>query len=142
MDRFSPTLSKPIHPAALKPATPPNGRVLTGAAAPVFQETIFHKVGFYLLLTYLFVYLSRILELTVPSLRLTMVLNLGFVLAAVATGAILKIFKTRAGVLMIGFFCWMIVCFPFSVWRGGSVEFMIQAAQQSASRWRLREWPA
>lgn len=87
------------------------------------------KLGFYCLLLYLFLYLSRIMELVMTSARLTMVLNLLFLFAAVLTMSILNIVKTKPGLFLIGFVLWTVVCLPFSVWRGGSVESVIQGSR-------------
>jgi O-antigen ligase len=78
---------------------------------------------------YLFLYLSRILDVSLPNLKITMMLNLIFLGLAVLSGGLVHFFRSRICLLLAGFYCWMLICVPFSVWKGGSVATMIQAAR-------------
>lgn len=84
-------------------------------------------VGFYALALYLFFYLSRIFDLIGINLKITMILNLVFWAAAVASGGIFRVLESRTARLMGLFYVCMIVSYPFSMWRGGSVESMTAA---------------
>ncbi|MGH9631448.1 MAG: O-antigen ligase family protein [Bryobacteraceae bacterium] len=112
------------HPGAVDPP-----RLNTPPASPPLRESIVAKLGFYFLLLYLFLYLSRVLEMIMPSARLTMVLNLLFLFASVLTMSIINITRTRSGLFMIGFILWIAACVPFSVWKGGSVDVVIQSGR-------------
>jgi O-antigen ligase len=78
---------------------------------------------------YLFLYLSRILDVTLPNLKITMLLNLIFLGLAVFSGGLAHFFRSRICLLLAGFYCWMVLSLPFSVWKGGSVAALIQAAR-------------
>jgi O-antigen ligase len=77
----------------------------------------------------LFFYLSRILDVSLPSLRITMLLNLIFLGLALLSGGLARFFRSRICLLLAGFYCWLVVSFPFSVWKGGSVGSLVQAAR-------------
>ncbi len=81
------------------------------------------KIGFTALLVYVFLYLSRLLEVTgLGSLKITLLLNLVWFAMAVITGGIFTFASTRSGAFFIAFSFWALISMPFSVWRGGSIE--------------------
>ena len=81
------------------------------------------KIGFTALLVYVFLYLSRLLEVTgLGSLKITLLLNLVWFAMAVITGGIFTLASTRSGAFFIAFSFWTLISMPFSVWRGGSIE--------------------
>lgn len=83
-------------------------------------------VGYLALLGYVFMYLSRVLDLTAPYLKLPLMLNLVFAGVAVVSGGVRRFFQSRIGLLVVAFYCWVLVTIPFSVWKGGSVELLVR----------------
>jgi O-antigen ligase len=84
-------------------------------------------VGFYALAMYLFFYLSRFFDVLGVNLKVTMILNLVFWAAALVAGGLPILVQSKAGRLMALFYGCMILSWPFSIWRGGSMEYMSTA---------------
>ena len=88
----------------------------------VQAEPILIQIGYYALLVWTFLYFSRLLDISFSNLKIMMILNVIWLTAAVLSGRLLALFTTGVGLALTGFFCWMVISFPFSVWKGGSVE--------------------
>ena len=58
-----------------------------------------------------------------------MLLNLIFLGLALLSGGLTRFFRSRICLLLAGFYCWLVISFPFSVWKGGSVGSLVQAAR-------------
>jgi hypothetical protein len=98
-------------------------QALTVRAATLVQtEPVVVRIGYYALLLWAFLYFSRLLDITYNNLKIMMLLNLVWLGAAFLSGGIVSLVTTRVGLAFSAFFCWTIVCLPFSVWKGGSVE--------------------
>jgi O-antigen ligase len=80
------------------------------------------RVGFYALLAWVFVYFSRILDVTIPNFKIPMLLNTTWLAAAIVSGGIALLLGTRVGLLFAAFTVWVACAVPFSVWKGGSME--------------------
>jgi hypothetical protein len=93
------------------------------------KRTATARVGFFLLFLYLFVNFSRTLELLMPSVHLTAVLYGLTLVLAVITGGLERAFSHRIGKYLTAFCVWLIVAVPFSMWRGGSVATLYNAAR-------------
>ncbi len=106
--------------------TAANGRIGTAPLSGLGhlkEPDSLQKIGYFALLAYVFVYLSRILEVSgLGSLKITLLLNLVWFAMAVITGGVFSFFSTRSGALFTAFALWAVVSLPFSTWRGGSVE--------------------
>jgi hypothetical protein len=86
-------------------------------------------VGFFLLSVYLFMNFSRTIEILLPSVHLTAVLY-GLALAfAIITGGLQRAFLNRIGMFLAAFCLWLVIATPFSLWRGGSIETLSNAAR-------------
>ena len=92
------------------------------AATLVQTEPLVVRIGYYALLVWTFLYFSRLLDITISNLKIMMILNLVWLGAAFASGGVAALISTRAGLAFTAFFCWAIVCWPFSVWKGGSLD--------------------
>ena len=92
------------------------------AQARVQVEPLMVQIGYYALLVWTFLYFSRLLDISFSNLKIMMILNLIWLAAAAASGGMMTLLTTRVGLAFTAFFCWMIVAFPFSVWKGGSLE--------------------
>jgi O-antigen ligase len=91
-------------------------------AARVPTEPVVVRIGYYALLVWTFLYFSRLLDVSFGNLKIMMVLNLVWLGAAFLSGGISSLLTTRAGIAFTGFFCWVVIALPFSVWKGGSME--------------------
>ncbi len=103
-----------VHPAN-GPAKAPMLNPLAIAASSPLQN-----VGFVLLLVFLFLAFSRLLDHLLPNSRLIFGLSLLIFLITMATGGYRRVIKTPIGWLLVAFTVWMVICIPFSSWRGGS----------------------
>jgi O-antigen ligase len=78
--------------------------------------------------TYLLLIASRVTEMlalaTGVTLRLVLPTSVATIAANVANGGIMRSLYSPCGLLLSAFFMWMLVCVPFSIWRGGSVELI------------------
>lgn len=99
---MSPTIPAPVNPLAIAATNP------------------LQNVGFKLLLLFLFFAFSRVLDVTLPSLHLPFLLSVVVLLAALATGGLGRVLASPIGRLLLAFTVWMVICVPFSQWKGGS----------------------
>jgi hypothetical protein len=87
------------------------------------------KAGCLLALLYLFIAYSRIIEVTVPSLRITAVIYAAALGLAVVSGGFTQALSHRIGRFLAAFAIWLAVATPFSMWRGGSVSALIEISK-------------
>jgi len=90
------------------------------------------KIGFYFLRAYLFLFFSRILDVTVPQLHLPAVCFACASLLALLSGGALRILFSPIGRVLIGLATWIGVAFCFSTWRGGSLDAVLATLQATA----------
>ncbi len=112
-------LSQPAAPATSAPsarfAAPPNA--LSGA-------------GIFFLSVFLFFLFSRVLDFGLNSLHLPLVFSTICLLIALVSG-FQRALQLQAMQLLLAFTVWMLICTPFSVWRGGSVELLRETWSKS-----------
>lgn len=109
--------------AALPLGPPPNGgRALNPLA--IAATSPLQNAGFKLLLLFLFFAFSRVLDMTLPSLHLPLILSLMVLLVTVATGGLARVAASPIGRLILAFTIWMLICLPLSQWKGGSFEML------------------
>jgi O-antigen ligase len=87
-----------------------------------------YKPFHYLLLVYLFLYCSRIPEL-IPHFHAGMVLQPILLVGMIITGRMGAILRLPLGKVMTAFTCWVALCVPFSIWRGGSFSVFVITLQ-------------
>jgi len=92
----------------------------------VAQDTVLQKIGFYALLFYLFVLISRVLDVSFPQLRLPAIFYVLMVGMAFLSG-MHRIFKMRVNWWFTLYLGWMGLAVPFSHWRAGSVSHWTNA---------------
>jgi O-antigen ligase len=85
---------------------------------------VFH----FILLIYLFLYCSRIMEF-MPHARVGLILQPVLLIGMIMTGSVKAILRMPLGKLLIAFTAWIAVCVPFSAWRGGSFQVLLIALQ-------------
>jgi len=84
------------------------------------------KLGFRILVGYVFLLQSRVIEF-IPGMGSLRVMLLGAILLslfAIANGGLFKAASTRIGLSLTGETIWMLFGCPFSVWVGGSINAM------------------
>ena len=91
-----------------------------------WENNPMQKLGFFLLLVFLYAAYSRVLDLAAPSLHLPLVLSLMAFVATFLCGGIPRALSARIGKLLIAFTMWMVVCVPFSTWRRGSLGLLLE----------------
>ena len=110
---------------AIPPAVPDTGSFV-GQVASSDQYNPFRKFAFYFGIAMVFIRFSVLLEviyvITQTSTYLLYFVVPPAALGAVLTGGLGRLFRHRAAYLWIGFFAWMILATPFSVWPGGSAQ--------------------
>ena len=88
-----------------------------------------YKPFYYLLLVYLFIYCSRITEL-IPHAHVGIIIREPVLLIGVfMTGRMKAILRMPLGKILIAFTAWIMICVPFSVWRGGSFSTFLLVLQ-------------
>ncbi|HEU0119511.1 MAG TPA: O-antigen ligase family protein [Bryobacteraceae bacterium] len=91
-------------------------------------DTLFQRLGLFFVLLYLFVLISRVLDVTLPQLRIPMVLYVMMTIMALLSGAA-RIFRTRANWWLGLYLIWMLLAVPTSYWRGGSITHWTNAVK-------------
>lgn len=81
-----------------------------------------HAIGFVLVCVYLFTFYSRVLELTLPRVKIPLVLYIVLILALALSGSALRIFSSRAGMLICAFAGWLLCTVPFAWYKVGSLQ--------------------
>ena len=108
---------QPMHP--FMPAASP-----AAFRAPQLSssDSALARISYYALLLWIFLYLSRILDVTAPFLKIPMLLNVIWAVGALVSGGILLFLTNRVGIYMLAFSTWAAITVPLSVWRGGSFD--------------------
>jgi O-antigen ligase len=86
------------------------------------------RMGYWFLLLYLFISLSRVLDVTL-NVRAAAVLYSGIVLVALTSGGVFLIIKTGVGRSMLALIVWLALTLPLSTWPGGSMDSLIESAK-------------
>lgn len=79
------------------------------------------QIGSGLLLVFLFLVYSRILDFNFGRLHIPLLVSSLAFFACTITGGLQRALRTRVGLLLLAFTGWLIAAIPFSVWKGGSV---------------------
>jgi O-antigen ligase len=92
-------------------------------ALSVPQTTPLQKLGFSILLFFLFLLHSRILDLVLSTFHIPILSLYSSVAAAFLSGGLVRALTHRLGVVWVAFTVWMIFAVPFSVWPGGAAHY-------------------
>jgi len=117
-----------IYPEAVAAAPETSTPSRERPAVRATRRPEFYKPFHYLLLIYLFFYCSRIPEM-VSWLHIGLLLQPILLIGMIMTGTTKAIFRTDIGRVMTAFTFWVMICVPFSFWRGGSTQIFILAVQ-------------
>ncbi|MGE5488929.1 MAG: O-antigen ligase family protein [bacterium] len=105
---------------------PREGRALVTPPAAIPERTaLLDRLGFLLTLVFLFLTLSRVSDLLVPSMHLPAITGGGALLAGLLTRKLFRGLAFPAGKALCAMTVWMMFALPFSVWRGGSMDTLI-----------------
>src|SRR5262245_11025823 len=97
------------------------------SAPPFAVNDPVRKAGYFLLCLYVFFNYSRILDVTVPSLHLPMVVGLGLYATAALGGSIQRAMATTPAKLLIAMTGLMCAAAVFGAWRGGSIKLLMDS---------------
>jgi O-antigen ligase len=114
LDNRSLVENAPSEPAATSWKSPS-----TAASNPVLTA------GYLLLLGYVFLAFSRVLDVLLPGLRLPLFLYISMFLATLLSGCLLRFLGTSIGRWLFALSLWLIVTIPFSTWPGGSAPYVV-----------------
>ena len=112
-------LGPPSYRTYARPAASAAGVAsLTSTASPRSN-----KLTLTLAMLYVFIIISRVLDLS-PMwwMRIPLILLVALVLLTLARGSLRLAFSSNITRYFAAFTVWIVVCFPFSYWRGASVD--------------------
>lgn len=93
------------------------------------RDTAVRRVGFLVLLAFVFVRFSTIEEILSIGLGMKpyLVRSLGVLafLCTLASGGLFRCFRSSLGRLWVALIVWLVVVTPFSFWKGGSVHLLL-----------------
>ncbi len=81
----------------------------------------FQRIGFGILIVFLFVLISRVFDVVLTGLRVPLITSYLALAAAIFGGGIARVFNHRISYYLLAFTIWMGITVPFSFWRGGSI---------------------
>jgi O-antigen ligase len=130
-DSSSVSTLPPPAPARGNPSSPffaPAPRIAGPAQPP---DNMFQNVGFWFAVAYVFVrfsFLSEIVGVKFGVRPLFPYLTVPIALIAVClSGGIVRVVRYRNGKLLLGYFAWLLIAAPFSVWKGGTFATLYDA---------------
>jgi O-antigen ligase len=88
-------------------------------------------IGFGVLLVFLFLSYSRIMDFRLPYLHLPLLASVTALTIAALTGGIKRAFASPIGICLALLTAWILVAIPFSFWKGGSVQFVLDLWSKS-----------
>ncbi|MCC7174623.1 MAG: O-antigen ligase family protein [Bryobacterales bacterium] len=80
------------------------------------------QLGFWLLMAYLFLAVSRTPEFLAPRMRLPLIFACAGLVMAIAGGGLFRLAGSTMGRLFAAFTIWLGLSIPLSVWKGGSFQ--------------------
>jgi O-antigen ligase len=87
----------------------------------------FHRLGFVVLVIYLFLIYSRIFEVKFAFLHIPGISYRLMLVLVVLSQSFITALKTNIGKAVLGFTVWFVLAVPSSVWKGGSVQLLTDA---------------
>jgi O-antigen ligase len=110
------------NPSTFATGQKPPAATLPPSAQPGPAE----KAGYVALLVYMFLFISRILDISFYYLRIPLLLSGVLLVCTLFSGHALAWLRSKAGIFLAAFTAWVVFCVPFSVWRGGSFQTALQ----------------
>src|SRR5258708_29552571 len=100
------------------------------APAPVYSPggiSGFQRLGFIILVLYLFLIYSRIFDVKFGRLHIPGISYRVILVMVLLSQAFITALKTNIGRAMLGFTVWFILAIPSSLWKGGSVALLVDS---------------
>jgi O-antigen ligase len=88
-------------------------------------------IGFLFVLVFVFLSTSRVLDFKLQGLHLPLILSLIGALFVCLGSGVITAFQTRTAKFMGFFALWLVICVPFSEWRGGSFSLLAETFSKS-----------
>src|SRR5664279_3750360 len=110
---------------------PPSDTLVRGEAPARLRtspESQLFLAFHYVLMAYLFLYISRLPEL-ISWLRIGLVLQPILLVGLIMTKKVRVLLEVRSGLWLIGFTLWVAICIPLSFWPGGSFWALVRTLQ-------------
>ncbi|PWT99250.1 MAG: hypothetical protein C5B51_27505 [Terriglobia bacterium] len=89
------------------------------------QTTVLQRLNLAFLSTFLFIMFSRVFDVKFSTLHIPGITFRFLALFLILTGAFVAAFRDSIGKCVLGFTSFLILAIPFSVWRGGSVQVLM-----------------
>lgn len=89
------------------------------------DTSAFQRLGFGILILYLFLIYSRIFDVKFSSLHIPGISYRVILVMVVLSGSFLTALKTNIGKAMLGLTVWFVLAVPTSLWKGGSVQLLV-----------------
>src|SRR5664279_4865106 len=110
---------------------PPSDTLVRGEAPARLRTSPESKLFLafhYVLMSYLFLYISRLPEL-ISWLRIGLILQPILLVGLIMTKKVRVLLEVRSGLWLIGFTLWVAICIPLSFWPGGSFWALVRTLQ-------------
>jgi O-antigen ligase len=121
----------PVPAPATSPASDPSASIAIAAPPETLSSNPIRRVAFYFGLAFLFTELTGLHELASFALGFNAYLLYLLVPPALfcglLTGTLQRTFRRRGPWYWLAFYAWMILATPFSTWRGGSLQRVVDA---------------
>jgi O-antigen ligase len=100
-----------------------------GQVAPMSRNNLLDGAALSLVIVYLFIILSRILDFAFSLLHIPMFVLILLTVIALASGALFRGLNSQLGIWLAIWAVWMGVTVPFSQWKGGSTAVYLSVLQ-------------
>src|SRR5688572_5380787 len=91
---------------------------------PIQEVGGLQSVAVLFLLGFVFLSYSRVVDIFLSGLRLSLITSVLALIFAALTGGVGRALFSRAGFWLVAFTLWLIAAVPFSSWPGGSVQLL------------------
>lgn len=114
-------------------ASPPALREKLAEDRPFFTDAAYpvkSSLSVKLLAFYIFLIVSRVLDVSaIWFLHIPLILLIALTLLVILRGELAGLFSSSVARWFAAFTAWVLICFPLSTWRGGSVDSLVMALE-------------
>jgi O-antigen ligase len=86
-------------------------------------------IGFACLVVFLYLTFSRLTDILLPNLYLSLIVSIAALVFVIASGSLWEALSNRPSALLFAFTGWLVLATPFSYWRGGSLALLLDWAK-------------